>query len=269
MALLDSARAYFDVGWTAIPLGLTPPPEPMPKRPLTQDWPQTPHDWDVIKGLPWQNAVGLGIVLGAASDNLAVIDFDDVGFADELFGKLSLARKSFYGVRTGRNRGHLYFRTGTPTQPHNARYTWQGRSFSVELKGTGQQVAAPPTPGYSLCGPSTVPTPVGTLGEAWEAIAHSMGSGLARVGGETAGAGYGRAWEATVAEGERNNRLFVEGCRLAEAGMPFHEAVSIMVVRVEKDYGGTMSEREVQQTIENAYRRIGNKPKARGGVRIP
>lgn len=257
------------MGWTAIPLGMTPPPEPMPKRPLTTDWPNTPHDWTSIEALPWGQASGIGILLGAASDNLAVIDFDDSGFADELFSKLNLARKAFYGVRTGRNRGHLYFRTGAPTEPKNYRYTWEGRTFSVELKGSGQQVAAPPTPGYSLCGTATEPTPVGTLGEAWEAIANSMGSGLTRVGGESSGAGYGRPWQESVADGTRNNILFVEGCRLAEAGMPLHEAIPIMITRVAIDYAGQMSDREIMSTIQNAYRRVQNKPRGKGGVRIP
>ena len=268
MSLADAAAANFDDhGWVSTPLR-TDPSTGIAKIPFLDSWQQTPADREAILAQPWDRAKGIGLVLGEVSDNLAVIDFDDEGFADELFSRLRLARRDFYGVRTGRNRGHLYFREGVASSPHTYRYSWEGRTFSVELKGRGQQVASPPTPGYTLCGTTSVPTPVPTLAEAWEAIQNSMGSGLARVGGETAGAGYGRPWKEAVTEGERNNLLFVESCRLAEVGMPRDSAIETMLARVAVAYAGAMPEREVVRTVQSAYRTVGRKPRGRGGMAL-
>lgn len=256
MNFLDAAQTYFDRGWTSIPLVLD--DNGFPKRPFSAGWQQTPHEWDVISALPWDRAKGLGLVLGPASDNLAVIDLDDEEFATELFRTLGAAHSKFYAVRTGRNNGHVYFREGTATDPHTYRYTWHGRTFSIELKGRGQQVAAPPTPGYSLAGTAPDPTPVGTLAEAWRAIAQGMGVDARQQ--ERPSSGYGTAWRDSLAEGERNNALYVESCRLAEARMPLQSAIATMIARVQVAYQGQFAEREVVRTVQSAYRRV-NKPK--------
>src|SRR5690554_2681381 len=110
---LEAARSYYDRGWTSIPLVLD--DNGLPKRPFSNGWQQTPYDWDAIKALPWERAKGIGLVLGSASDNLAVIDLDDEEFASSLFTTLAEVGGKFYAVRTGRNRGHLYFREGIPS----------------------------------------------------------------------------------------------------------------------------------------------------------
>lgn len=263
----QAARDYYDRGWTAIPLVLD--ANRLPKRPFSNDWQHTTHDWDQISALPWQQALGIGLVLGPASDNLAVIDIDCVPLAAELLQVLQgRPEAQFYYVRTGRNRCHLYFREGTATSPRTMNgLKWRGETFGVELKGRGQQVAAPPTPNYLHAGTTYTPTPIGTLEQAWLPIAASMGI----EGAETrrsGAAGYPSAWKETLAEGERNNAVYVESCRLAEARMPLEAAISTMLVRVKLVYQGVADERWIVATVRSAYRRVARKEAPRGGVAV-
>lgn len=263
-----AARDYFDRGWTAIPLVLD--ANNLPKRPFSNDWQHTLHDWEQISALPWNQALGIGLVLGPASDNLAVIDIDCVPLAAELLRVLQgRPGAKFYYVRTGRNRCHLYFREGTATNPRTMNgLTWRGETFGVELKGKGQQVAAPPTPNYVLCGTTNDPTPIPTIEQAWLPIAATMGITGAKTH-RIGSAGYPSAWKETLAEGERNNAVYVEACRLAEARMPLDSAISTMLARVRVAYAGVLDERGIVATVRSAYRRVARKEAPRGGVPIP
>ena len=253
-----SARQYFERGWVPIPL--IHDAEGKPKRPFSNGWQETPNDWTAIESLPWDRAQGIGIVLGPVSDNLAVIDIDDVELAAAVFQTLSRADGKFYYVRTGSNRAHLYFREGMATAPRTMRgLTWQGRTFGIELKGKGQQVAAPPTPGYEFRGTTDAPTPVATLAKAWEAI--RTGMGIEGADSPHRGSGYPRAWQDSISTGERNNAIYIEGLRLAEAKMPIDSAIATMLARVKQNYEGTLDERSIVSTIRSAYRKV-NKPKA-------
>lgn len=254
-----AAQHYFDeYGWVTIPLVLD--DNGKPKRPFSNAWQKTANDWDVIAGLPWERAQGIGIVLGEVSDNLAVIDLDSVELAAEVHRVLSEAGGSFYYVRTGSNRGHLYFREGMATSPRTMRdLQWHGLHFGIELKGRGQQVAAPPTPGYEFRGSSRTPTPVGTLEQAWAAIRTSMG--IEGADSPRGGSGYPRAWQDSIKTGDRNNAIYVESCRLAEAGMPLDSAIATMLARIKQAYEGQLDERSVVSTIRSAYRKV-TRPKA-------
>lgn len=246
-----AAERYFNErGWTCIPL--INDAEGRPKRPFQPQWQRTPHDWGAIAKLPWEHALGIGIVLGPVSDNLAVIDIDDDALATELLRILTESKARFYYVRTGRNRCHIYFREETPSNPSTFRnQQWRDRSFTVELKARGQQVAAPPTPGYTYLGTRDDPTPVPNIAGAWGAISGTMHIGAPGAHGTS---GYPAPWRPEVPDGERNNTLFVEACRLAEAGMPVESAIDTMVARVRLVYAGTVDERELQRTVRSAYR---------------
>ncbi len=263
-----AALDYFNRGWTSIPLILD--ANGFPKRPFSNDWQHTQHDWEQIDALPWKQALGIGLVLGPASDNLAVIDIDCVPLAATLLSMLqSRPGSEYYYVRTGRNRCHLYFREGVATSPRTMNgLTWQGETFGAELKGRGQQVAAPPTPGYTFLGTSQTPTPVATLESAWLPIAATLGINGAESAHRGA-AGYPAPWRETLGEGERSNAIYVESCRLAEAKMPYNAALATMLARVKIAYEGHMDENAVMITVRSAYRRVtGPKRGGRGGVAV-
>ena len=257
-----SARQYFAKGWVTIPLVLDDTGKP--KRPFSNGWQDTPNDWPAIETLPWERAHGIGIVLGPVSDNLAAIDIDDVELAAAVFETLSKAEGKFYYVRTGSNRAHLYFREGMATSPRTMRnLQWRDHAFGIELKGKGQQVAAPPTPGYEFRGTSDAPTPVATLATAWEAI--RTGMGITGADSQRGGSGYPRAWQETIKTGDRNNTIYIESCRLAESGMPLDSAIPTMLARIGLAYEGQIDERSVVSTIRSAYRKAKRPLRAAGG----
>ena len=256
----SAAKRYFDErGWVTIPLTLD--DNAKPKRPFSPAWQQTPADWAVIEAQAWEQAKGIGIVLGPVSDNLGVIDIDDVELAAAIHALLSASDAQFYFVRTGSDRAHLYFREGVATAPRTMHgLTWRDHTFGIELKGKGQQVAAPPTPGYEFRGTRSDPTPVATLDKAWRAIQTTMGIEAGDSQHRSAG-GYPRAWQDNIQVGERNNAIYIESLRLAEAKMPLDSAIATMLARIKQVYEGQVDERSVVQTIRSAYRKV-NRPKA-------
>ncbi|KKL13590.1 hypothetical protein LCGC14_2524230, partial [marine sediment metagenome] len=116
----------------------------------------------------------------------------------------------------------------------------------------GQQVAAPPTPGYTQSGIDT-PVLVPSIADAWRAIAQHLDIETPRTG--RVSAGYPSPWKQHVDAGERNNALYVEACRLREAGSALQEAVGLLTARytVAYDQGG-MNERELLATVRSAFR---------------
>lgn len=257
MNLRDAAEEYLERGWIPLALGLD--ANGKPKRPLTPGWQSTSRA--AVWGQPWGDAKGIGILLGPASGNLGVIDMDDSEFAAAVKDQFDRAGREVYWVTTGRNNGHLYVVEAVPTSPKTTRVEWRGRSFSLELKSRGQQVAAPPTTGYSHTG-SDEPTTVPTLERAWESIARRMGIEVTR----KATSAYPRAWKDSVSEGDRNKAIYVESCRLREAGMPIQSAIQTMRARVAAAFenGVGLSDSEIVRTVRSAYR---ERPKA-GWVRL-
>lgn len=251
MNLIEAARDYYTRGWVTIPLEND--AEGRPKKPIPYDWTHVPLDWDTIEGLPWSRALGIGVVLGSVSSNLGVIDIDDVELADAVWEKLSASSVEHYFVSTIRKRGHLYITERIASASTRFAIEYHGRSVTIELKANGTQVAAPPTPGYELRshgGPAYVEA---NLAGAWGAIASVLGLAVASRGQSVSG--YPRAWAQNVPEGERNNALFIEACRLAEAGMPLLSALETMQARMALAYAGTMPALEVERTVRSAFRR--------------
>lgn len=250
--IVDAARQYISRGWTPIALGLD--TEGRPKRPIAEGWQSLRPNDERTRKQGWRNAVGIGILCGPASNNLAVIDIDDVELAAAVFAKLVRSHKPFRWCWTGRNRGHLYVREQEPSEGGKVwRGMWEGREVGGELRCKGQQVAAPPTPGYVLA-QEQPPQAVENVRKAFDGICLAMGI----VPIEHTGSGnYPPAWQDTVRDGTRNDSLFVEACKLAAVRMPFERAVELLRLNVELHYddGHQMSDREFAATVRSAYQK--------------
>lgn len=256
-----AAEEYLSRGWVPLALGLD--GNGKPKRPLTNGWQGMTAG--TVWEQPWRDAHGIGVLLGPASGNLGVIDMDNQAFAQAVYAEFEKAGREVYWVTTGRHNGHLYLIEETPTPPKTMKIEWGGETFSLELKSKGQQVAAPPTPGYAHRG-VLQPTSVPSLPAAWQSIQIRMGLAIPdRVGSRAGSAGYPSAWQEHVGKGERNNALYVEACRLREAMMPLAQAVNVMRARFALAYdGGETDERELVRTVQSAYR----KPARRKGYSL-
>lgn len=253
-ALLAAAKGYAERGWTPIALGLD--RSGRPKRALTKGFPQlTTATWEQQ---PWARAIGLGILLGPPSGNLAAIDVDDHELADSVFALMLRRHSPCRMVRTGRGRLHAYFVEVTPSRTHIITVRFRGRDLPVELRAKDVQVTAPPSPGYSLTGYDDLldvdPPEVPSIGAAWGSIAQHLGVEVLDVpSGGTAG--YPEAWKPRVVEGDRNKSMYIEAHRLRGAGMPLEAALELLRLRYESAYeGGDSSWAEMAQTIRSAYR---------------
>lgn len=264
-SLFDAALVMLDRGWLAIPLG--PDSEGRPKRPLTLNWPNLTRSRSTLESLPWKDAKGLGIVLGATSSNLAAIDLDDIPLTNAVWRALSKenTQEPFSYeppprmVRTIRGRGHLYVQEKTPSRSRRYQVKFFGQAVTVELKTTGNQVAAPPTPGYILLvnGPLY---PCNTIQEAWDdlcVLVEANYEGALVVpedGPDGAHAGYPQPWQEVVPLHERNQTLYIEAHRLREARMPLEQALGLLLARVGQNYTpGGFSREEAEATIRSAY----------------
>lgn len=243
--LQEAAKRYAEWGWVAHPL--TNDAQGFPKRPFVNGW-QLLRVEDV-PNLPWKDALGLGLVLGEASSNLAVIDLDDVELAEAAFAVTETKARS---IRTIRNRGHIYVTEATVSRSSAITVQWKGRSIKVELKAQGTQVAAPPTPSYRhVNAPDMLPVATESVRFAWQALAHRLG-----VVSDTASTEAPETWQPLVQKDHRNNTLYVEAHKLREAGMGYEQAVEILRLRWEHQYEqGGMGWLEVERTIKSAYRK--------------
>ena len=206
----------------------------------------------------------MGIVLGANSGNLAVIDIDDHALATKAFTTLVAYKVRTRMVWTVSRNLHVYVREERPSNSTAFKVQWEGRTIGVELKAQGTQVAAPPTPGYELCWwkvnednsykEPILPMQVPTVRAAWDSLALRLGVGMPAAG-TPSDANYPHPWEVSVPEGDRNKAAFVEGCRLREAGVPIAQALQLMRARFEAAYAGTIQWWEMERTIKSAYQR--------------
>lgn len=246
-----AAESYREIGWTTIPLMLD--SQGFPKRPFTEHWQET--TLADIEDLPWERARGIGVVLGRASGGLEVLDLDSPSFALMVRQELERTPPLPYWVETVRQRGHLYVVPKRSTEPRTMTVSWGEETFHVELKGQGQQVAAPPGPGYRRLS-AAPPLDCETIAECWAQLAQRF----AVEGGSAQQTRYPRAWQQHVTAGDRNNALYVEACRLKDAGMPFPEALEVMLVRFGTAYDqGGLDTHEIRRTIQSAYRRRGRR----------
>ena len=91
------------------------------KIPISQGWPSLETSLQTVESLEWDKAEGLGIVLGAKSNNLAVLDVDDEALAEAImlycWDRLDTSPRM---VRTARNRLHIYYQeVATPAIPRS------------------------------------------------------------------------------------------------------------------------------------------------------
>ena len=239
----------------------------MPKRPIVMEWTSLQRSEETVRSLPWDGAAGLGIVLGHASNDLGVIDIDD----EELWVAVSAlwpAASAPRMVETFRKRGHLYVaeKRGASASTRFS-YNWDGREVNIELKATGTQVAAPPTPGYTLWTQGK-PLRCGSLPQAWDHLkrllahhypdfAEKAPETPTNVGVQGGGpAGYPKPWLEHVPKGERNKAVYIEAHKLREAGLHQEAAVEMLWGRVKAQYeAGEMGYTEYLNTVRSAYRK--------------
>jgi len=144
----------------------------------------------------------------------------------------------------------VYVREDTVSQSTNRTVLWQGREVKIELRTTGNQVAAPPTPGYTLLD-AAEPLPCPTILAAWNSICQHLGIELAPT---PTGAGYPRPWKPTVGKEERNKAAYVEAHTLRKAGATLESALGIMQARFDRDYEpGEITWREIERTVKSAF----------------
>ena len=221
--------------------------------PIAEAWQTTTPR--TAAALEWSCAEGIGLVLGAASRNRGAIDIDDQDLAADVFAYV--VTKHLHPLMTYTARGRLHVHVIEPTPSHSCalRLIYRGRKVGGELKVAGSQVAIPPAPGYSWANERWEPL-YGTLADVWTPIANGDVTFDTTPMGH-ANAGYPPAYQARVAWGERNNAVFVESCRLAEAGVPIEKAMTFMTKRVATSFDqGGIRQREIDRTIRSAYKRV-------------
>ena len=259
----EAARTMIaEHGWISHPQRLD--ASGKPKVPIVAGWLQLRD----IEGLPWDQAKGIGIVLGPASNNLAVIDVDDVEMADAVFALMVRAHVETRMVRTISNNLHVYFREQQPSASTAFKVQWRGRMIGIELKAEKTQVTCPPTVGYEAVGigehlDSIKEVP--NLLAAWEPIVTRLGIEMPSPAAErTNGAGYPTPWQGNVPAGERNKAMYREAHQLKRAGMGQDEALAVLRSRWESSYeGGESSWEEMAATIASAYRKADDREEAR------
>lgn len=252
---LKAALVLLERGWLAIPLRLD--DLGFPKRPISIGWTSLVRSEETVRSLHWRGAHGLGIALGEQSSGLCVLDIDD----ESLFNATLVAMGGvdcMRWVRTIRKRGHLYFQAaGPPGKSSTNQVLWQGKLVQVELKSTGNQVAAPPTPGYTL---STKESPKRELDiesayQFWMDCMKEVAPGQFSIPEGSDGVAPQRAWTERVTT-LRNNTAYIEAHKLRDAGMSLEQALSLMAARFDKDYEkGEITWDELDRTIRSAYKK--------------
>ncbi len=244
----DAAKDLYEQGYIPIPLGLD--ANGYAKRPLIKAWPLLPHNWEILKALPWKDAKGIGLVLG---NGLEVIDVDNAELAQAMFAYLFRRMGSGLPrfVWTVSGNCHIYTRPSESAPSRFFRYQWGDTQVGIETKAQGNQVAAPPTPGYTLADPDAEPFFCKTIDQAAAPLFAAMGMVLLD---EERGGGYPKPWAEQVPEGQRNKSIYVEAHQLREAGIELEAAMTMLKARFQNDYEGYWSH-DMEKTIRSAYRK--------------
>lgn len=250
------AVSLLERGWLSIPLTLD--ANGFAKKPITPNWTGLARTTETIESLPWAQAHGIGIVLGPASSNLAVLDIDDKGLAEALFTLYRNSPTATRTVSTARDRLHIYCTEREATRSRRFAVQWDGRDVTIELKTTGTQVAAPPSPGYQLL-TSNSALAVPDVAKFWSVVSKMLTKyhpdRYRPAVAEEAG-NYPAPWQGTVREGSRNDSIYIEAHKLREAGLSLDQAVEILSVRADGAYeSGNFSRNEIQRTVQSAYRK--------------
>lgn len=247
--LSQAAELYRKKGWGPIPLEND--ANGFPKKPFTPNWQVhspygTPYPPEI-----WERATGLGLVLGRISNGLCAVDIDDVAMGRAAIDACPWTRT----VETIRHRAHLYFIERIPSVSRRLTVSYQGRDVCIELKTTGTQVAAPPTPGYTRRSSREIePASMPTIADAWAKIAALLEIEQPRPDSNPLRV---PAWSPFVPKDYRNNTLYLEAHRLREAGLSLDLALDHLRHRWETRYQqGEITWQECEQTVRSAYRKL-------------
>lgn len=140
-ALLIAARKYADLGFSMIPL------KPMSKSPDLSRWQQYQARRPTEKEIKswFATARNVGIVCGAVSGGLIVIDFDDARAFPFCFPESPVGRTPI--AETGKGI-HLYARLKGGGKPKGTTFQRKGDAKSwipIDIKAEGGYVVAPPS----------------------------------------------------------------------------------------------------------------------------
>lgn len=145
-----SSRAYLAAGFSVIPLKLDGSKHPAISWKQYQERHATSAELSDWFDRP--NPYGIGVICGAVSGNLEVLDFDDPYVCAHYFAKLSelgledLAR-SCWRVMTPTLGTHLYYRhQGEATGNQKLAMSADGKETLIETRGEGGYVVAPGSP---------------------------------------------------------------------------------------------------------------------------
>jgi putative DNA primase/helicase len=158
MTMLETALQYFDSGLQVLPVRADGSKAPAIKT--WRQWIDKRQTRDDVCELFAKNYVAIGIVCGAVSGGLTVIDFDRPGSFDawrELVESVSpglLERLPLVKTPGGH---HVYMRSAQPARNQklataSVPYEKNGKKSNViiETRGEGGYVVAPPSAGYEL-----------------------------------------------------------------------------------------------------------------------
>jgi len=107
-SILEAARQYHNRGWSVIPIS---PQDKKPARGWKQYQKQRPCEKELSDWFGEGSPYNLGIVCGAVSGRLAVMDFDARGAYTKWKDKHRALAKECPTAKTGRPSGrHVYFR---------------------------------------------------------------------------------------------------------------------------------------------------------------
>lgn len=210
----------------------------------------------------WPDA-NIGMPTGTPS-GLEVVDIDVHGrvrgfAAFELARREGLVDRWQALVKTASGGMHAYY----PVDRHRPQPSWQAARSGIDFRGEGGYVIVPPSrvmfegnrSGYELIGVGrgdAVPVDAATLRQFLDprpglpAIEHP--STQRKVDADRIA-----AWLATRVEGERNQALYWAACRLAENGVPDHNARNVLGPAAER---AGLRQPEILTTIRSAYRTV-------------
>ncbi|MFB7891197.1 bifunctional DNA primase/polymerase [Microbacterium sp. NPDC056044] len=241
------------------------PCKPSEKRPLTQHgFRDATADFDQIRRwwTRWPEA-NIGMPTGAVS-GLEVVDIDVHGrvrgfAAFELARREGLVDRWQVLVKTASGGMHAYY----PVDPQRPQPSWQAARAGIDFRGEGGYVVVPPSrvlfegnsSGYELIGVGrhdAVPVDSAALRQFLDPKPAPPASPTTQVRRDV-DADRIAAWLATRVEGERNRALYWAACRLAENGVPDHNARNVLGPAAE--HAGLQTS-EILTTIRSAYRTV-------------
>jgi len=200
MHILSHAKKLIEAGFSVIPADKA-SKRPMVSWKIFQTRQSTLEEWTRWETLA---ADGIGVVTGAVSGNLVMLDFDQRGKVfKEWFLKIPVTLREKLVMETSQSGGvHVIFRTETAPKG-NRKFAFDENGVLIETRGEGGYFVCAPTQGYEFVQGDFLS--VQRLTQEEEAILYdvaksfhreSVGAGSARPGGMAEGLstrGTGRA----------------------------------------------------------------------------